>query len=57
MWELWCRICNVYGLHGTGVGCCSVCQLYCVKVAICEGRAVCESCDEWKLWCVGVKDC
>ena len=47
----------MYGLHGTGVGCCSVCQLYCVKVAICEGRAVCESCDEWKLWCVGVKDC
>ena len=38
----------MYGLHGTGVGCCSVCQLYCVKVAICE------RCSVWELRCVRV---
>ena len=33
-------MCNVYELHGAGVGCCSVCQLYCVKVAVCETCSV-----------------
>ena len=39
------------GLHGTGVGMfwsCSVCQLCCVKVA------VCERCSVWELRCVRV---
>ena len=51
VWELWCRICIVCGLHGTEVGMCwscSVFQLCCVKVA------VCERCSVWELRCVRV---